>query len=194
MAVSTTLLSLNRIAQFAARFEMQEDGSVAYYHPDRATGGLPCTLEECEKLIDDYTRTYRDSMKWMIYWAIVSGITLGLLEASETWVTTRWVQYAIMLAPFPLVIYLWYQAGQKPLQLLGTRLHCSPPRSVESAFWSRVRALPASLFLYMSLPSGGLVYYAIEDGWEKVGISSLVIVGCNLLMTVVWLYARWIRK
>ncbi len=183
-------VSQNRIAQFAARFEMQADGSVVYYHPDRATGGLPCTLAEAEQLIQDYAKNYSRSRQWMTYWAIASGITLGILEASEVWTTTRWMQFLIILAPFPLLIYGGYQAGLAPLRLLGTRLHCSPPRSAESAFWHRVYALPGSLFIAMTLPSVGLLYYAMKDGWETLSLGSVLIIAVNTLMTCIWLYAR----
>jgi hypothetical protein len=131
----TSVVTHNRIAQFAARFEMQANGSVIYFHPDRATGGLPCTVAECEQLIQEFAQTHNRSLRWLMIWAIVSGITLGLLEASEIWVTTQWIQYLIILAPSPFTLYLWYESGQKPLRLLGSRLPCSPPRSVESAFW-----------------------------------------------------------
>lgn len=185
-----SLISQNRTAQFAARFEMQADGSVVYYHPDRATGGLPCTVAEAEQLIQDYAKKHSRSMQWMTYWAIASGVALGILEASEVWATTRWIQFLIILAPFPWVIYSWYQAGLAPLRLLRTRLHCSPPLRAESAFWYRVSALPASLFIAMLLPSGGLLYYAIADGWEKLSLSSVLIIAANTLMICVWLYAR----
>ena len=189
MSHSSTV-SQTRIAQFAARFEMQADGSVIYYHPDRATGGLPCTVAEAEQLIQDYAKNYSRSTQWMACWAIVSGMTLGILDASQVWLTTGWIQSFIILAPFPWVIYSWYRAGLAPLRLLGTRLHCSPPRSAENAFWHRVNALPASLIITMLLPSAGLMYYTIEGGWEKLNISYLLIIGSTLLMTGVWIYAR----
>ena len=185
-----SIVTQNRIAQFAARFEMQADGSVVYFHPDRATGGLPCALAEAEQLIQEYAQTYSRTLQWMMYWAIASGVALGLLDASEIWKTTRWMQFPIILAPLPFVLYLWYRAGQKPLKLLGDRLHSAPPRSAESAFWHRVYALPGSLFIAMLLPSGGLLYYGIRDGWEKLGLSSALIIAANVLMTCVWFYAR----
>jgi hypothetical protein len=190
---SFSIVSQNRIAQFAARFEMQTDGSVVYYHPDRATGGLPCTLAEAEQLIEDYAKTCSRSMQWLMYWAIASGIGLGLLDASEIFVTQRSIQYLIILAPFPLMIYSVYQAGLKPLRLLGMRLTCSPPRSSESAFWHRVAALPVGLIIGMLLPSAGLIYYAIDKGWQSLDISSLLIIVSTMLMTVLWLYAQFGR-
>lgn len=186
----TEIVRQNRIAQFAARFEMQQDGSVIYYHPDRARGGLPCTVAEAEQLIQDYAKNYSRSRYGMACWAIAAGMTLGILDANEVWLTSRWIQFLIILAPFPLLIYSWRRAGLAPLRLLGTRLHCSPPRSAENAFWHRVSALPGSLFLTMLLPTGGLLYYAIEDGWEKLSLSSALIIAANTLMSCVWLYAR----
>lgn len=188
-----SLITHNRIAQFAARFEMQPDGSVAYYHPDRKTGGLPCSLAECEQFIQAYAYTMEHTTKRTTYWVILSGITLGILEASGLLQLDEWMQYFIILVPLPVMFYAWHQAGLKPLRLLRTRIPCSPPRSIESAFWHRVAALPTSLFLAMLLPSGGLVYYSVT-GVQNLDISSLLIIGSNLLMTVLWLYARNSRK
>lgn len=192
--IHSELVSQNRIAQFVARFEIQADGSVIYYHPDRAYGGLPCTQAECEQLIQEYAANYVLSLRWMQYWAIVSGVMLGILEASGLWIPSRWLQFVIILAPTPIFLYSWYQAGQKPLQLLGGRLRCALPRTVESAFWQRVNALPVSLFVMMLLPSAGLLYYGIKDGWEKMETSSLLIIASNLTMTAIWLYAKFRRK
>lgn len=188
-----SLITHNRIAQFAARFEMQPDGSVAYYHPDRKTGGLPCSLAEGEQLIQAYAHTMEHTTKRTMYWVILSGISLGVLEATQWLPIDEWMQYFIMLVPLPILFYGWYQAGLKPLRLLRTRLPCSPPRSIESAFWNRIAALPTGLFLAMLLPSAGLVYYAMT-GVQSLDISSLLIIGTNLLMTVLWLYARNSRK
>ena len=187
-----SLVTHNRIAQFAARFEMQENGTVTYYHPDRQ--GLPCSLEEAQQLIDEFQQTTERTSKIMFYWVICSGIVLGLLDASNVLVLLRWQQYAVILAPFPFILYIWRRASLKPLDSLNGRLHCSPPRTVESAFWHRVSALPASLFIAMLLPSGGLLYYGMTDGWESLGISSVLIIASNLLMTGIWLYARYGRK
>jgi hypothetical protein len=192
--IHSELVSQNRIAQFAARFEIQANGSVIYYHPDRAYGGLPCTQAECEQLIQEYAANYVLSLRWMQYWAIVSGVMLGILEASGLWIPSRWLQFVIILVPTPIVFYSWYQAGQKPLQLLRGRLRCALPRTVESAFWQRVNALPASLFIMMLLPSAGLVYYGIEGGWEKIDASSLLIIASSITMTVIWLYAKFKRN
>lgn len=190
----TSIVTHNRIAQFTARFEMQADGSVIYYHPDRATGGLQCTLAECEQLIQEFAETQTRSLKQMMYWAIASGVVLGLLEASGVFVTARWIQYLIILAPFPFTLHTWHQAGQKPLRLLGTRLSCSPPRSAENAFWQRTAALPASLIVTMLLPSAGLMYYTIEGGWEHLNLGYLIIISSTLFMTGIWLYARYGRR
>lgn len=188
-----SLITHNRIAQFAARFEMQPNGSVAYYHPNRKIGGLPCSLAECEQLVQEYTQTMERVTKQSSYWAIVSGITLGILEANQVWVIDKWLQYVIFLMPLPVMLYRWHQAGLKPLHFLKNRLPCSAPRSIESAFWHRVAALPDSLIIMMLLPSAGLVYYSVT-GVKNLDISSLLIIGSNLLMTMLWLYARNGRK
>jgi len=188
-----SLITHNRIAQFAARFAMQPDGSVVYYHPDRKTGGLPCSLAEYEQLIQEYAHTMEYTTKRTTYWVILSGITLGVLEASEWLLIDKWMQYFIMLVPLPILFYGWYQAGLKPLRFLRTRIPCSPPRTIESAFWNRIAALPTGLFLAMLLPSAGLVYYAVT-GVKNLDLSSLLIIGTNLFMTVLWLYARNSRK
>jgi hypothetical protein len=184
-----SLLSHNRIAQFAARFETQADGTIVYYHSDRQTGGVRCTEAERDQLIAEFARTNTRSFQWMVYWAIISGIIIGLLEASETLILQRWVQYAVILAPFPVAVYAWYQASARPLQLLNGRLPYSQPRSRENAMLIRVAVLPPSLFVMMSLCSGGLLYYGFRDGWHTLTISSWLIIASNVLMIVVWLYA-----
>lgn len=189
-----SLITHNRIAQFAARFEMQANGSVVYFHPDRETGGLPCSVSECEQFIQDYAQTIQRTIKLSTYWAIFSGITIGLLDASKVLVLVDWMQYSIILAPLPCIVYAWRKASLKPLLTLRNRLHCAQPRSMESAFWNRVAALPASLFIAMLLPTSGLIYYAIIGKINILEISNLLIIGSNVLMTGIWLYARFIRK
>ena len=189
-----SLITHNRIAQFAARFEMQANGTVAYYHPDREHGGLPCSLEECQQMIAEFTQATERTSKIMFYWAIFSGIVLGILDASGVLVLLRWQQYAVILAPFPFMLYLWRRASLKPLDLLAGRLHCSPPRTIDSAFWHRVAALPASLFVAMLLPCVGLLYYGMTDGWGSLGMSSVLVIACNVFMTGLWLYARYGKK
>jgi hypothetical protein len=189
-----SLVSHNRIAQFAARFEMQPDGSVVYYHPDRATGGLPCVLAEAEQLIEDYAQSYTRSLQWMMYWAIASGLVLGILEASETLMLSRWMQYLIILIPLPLTIYTGYQAGLQPLRVLGHRLPCAPPRSLESAFWQRVTALPASFFVMMLFINAGLAYHTFKNGLINLDMGNLFIISSSLVMIVTWGYGRYIRR
>lgn len=77
---------------------------------------------------------------------------------------------------------------------LRNRLHCAQPRGMESAFWNRVAALTASLFIVMLLPTGGLIYYAFIGEIDILETSNLLIIGGNVLMTWIWLYARVIRK
>ncbi len=183
------LVTHNRIAQFAARFEMPSDDSVVYYHPNGFVGGLPCTLEEAQELIDTYAYRYESVVRWMMYWAIATGLLLGSLSASGVWETTHGVEMVILLFPAPWFIYRTYRDGQKPLVLLGTRLPCSPPRSSPRAFWHRVRALPVGLIVTMLLPTGGLIYYGLFEDFQ-FDIGTTLIVVANLTMSVIWMFAR----
>jgi len=189
-----SLVTHTRIAQFADRFEMRANGSVVYYHPDPETCGLPCSLTECEQLIQEYTQTINRTTRLLTYWVIVSAFILAILEASELLVIANWMKGLIFVVPLPCLFYAWNQASLKPLYLLGKRLPCSPPRSIESAYWHRVAALPASLFIIMMLCSGGLVYYAIVGGLENLNISYLILIASNVLLTGLWLYARYDKK
>lgn len=181
------LVSDNRAAQFVARFQEREDGSFLYFHPRGQMGGLPCSRAEAQSLIEEYVQGDHLSLRGVMYWAIASGIVLGLLEASGTLLLPRWGQYAIFLLPFPLMVRSWYHAGQRPLQLLGGRIPAAPPRSATSARHHRLAAFPPSFIIIMLLPPTVLCYYAAQSGWDIV---SALVVACNLLMAVAWLLAR----
>ncbi|MDD5057704.1 MAG: hypothetical protein PHQ60_07510 [Sideroxydans sp.] len=187
MALEHLIVASNRAAQFAARFEAQDDGSFIYFHPNGHGGGLPCSRAEMELLIGEFASSERYSMRGAVYWVIGAGIALGLLEASGTLVLPRWAQYAIFLAPFLLTLQVWHHASQRPLQLLGGRIPAAPPRTAPVARHVRLAALPAGVVALMLLPAAGLTYYATQTGWEIV---QSLIVASNLLIATAWLLAR----
>ncbi|MDD2720163.1 MAG: hypothetical protein PHH47_02495 [Gallionella sp.] len=186
MAISLSGINDNRIAQFAARFELQEDGSCLYFHPG-GHGGLPCSESEANAMIAEFSATQNRSMRSGIYWAIGCGLVLGLLEASQTLVFDRWMQYALILMPFPYILLAWRQASLQPLRHLEGRFPAAPPRSGTEARNSRLAALPPGLFVSMLACDALLAWYAMDTGWET---DSALIVGATLLMASAWLLAR----
>lgn len=184
------LITNNRIAQFAARFEVQPDGDVVYYHPSGHYGGLPCSLAEAEQLIRHYAVAQSRSMRWMLWWAICAGLALGLLDASGLWHTTQLEQMAIILAPMPLLFQSWYRASRAPLVLMRDRREASPPRSTIHAFWVRTQALPLGLFLALWAINGLLIYYYFRDHTPvTAGTAFSVLSAC--LLTVLKLVATF---
>ncbi|MDD5612870.1 MAG: hypothetical protein PHF75_07495 [Gallionella sp.] len=184
------MLFNNHITQFAARFELQADGSFVYHHPDRLLGGVLCSREEVEQLIRNLADVYARSLRLTLYWAIGSGIVIGLLEASHTLMLAKWAQYGIILAPVPYAILACYRADQQPLHLLEGRVPITPPRTRSSAFWIRVAALPAGLIILTLLTVAGQAYYTQKEGWEHPDLVRLFIMFFNILFAIIWLYAR----
>lgn len=187
--MSLSLVNQNRIAQFAARFEVQPDGMILYYHPGRHSGGIRCTQAECADMIQAFANTQTRSSRWMLGWVIVAGFALGILEAAGGWSTSRLEQIAILLAPFPLLLQIWYHASRRPLQILHDRPAWGPPRTVESAFWGRVRALPASFFALLWFPNLLLLYYHFF-GKDALDATSMATIGAAALLTLLKLYAH----
>ena len=190
MSLELSLSTATRLAQFSARFETQADGSLVYFHPD-GRAGLPCTQAEAAQLITEFAESQRQSARRLMYWVIATGAVIGVLEASGTLSLDRWAQYSIFLMPLLFMLQDWRRAHLSPLRLLEGRIPVAAPRTVWSATKSRLAALPVSLIAMMLLPSAGLVYYAIETGWE---INNALIVGSNLLLAVAWLFARWRKR
>lgn len=190
MSIETSLVTQNRLAQFAARFEVREDGTLVYFHPD-GREGLPCTQAEAAQLIVEFEQTHQRSLRGVVFWVIACGLILGVLEASGVAILPRWGQYAIFLAPFPFVWREWYHAKLRPLLFLEGRVPVAPPRTVSRARHTRFAALPASLMVTMLLPAAGLTYYAAQTGWE---VSHALIVGSNLFLAAAWVMARWTRS
>lgn len=191
MAVMLSGVNENRIAQFEARFELQDDGSYLYFHPNDPQGGLPCTADEAARLIGEFANTQFVSVRSMMYWAIGCGAVLGLLEASNTLVLSRWIQYALILAPFPYTLLAWHRASQNPLRFLEGRAPVAPPHSATTARLVRLAALPASLMFTMLGLDAILTYYAAQTGWE---LDSALIVASGLLMSAAWVLARRERR
>lgn len=190
MSFALSLSIQTRLNQFAARFEAQDDGSWVYFHPD-GRAGLPCTQVERAQLLTEFAESHHHSTHRLVYWVIASGVVIGVLEASGVLVLDRWAQYSIFLLPLLFTLQDWRRAHLSPLRLLEGRMPAALPRTASNATQSRIAALPVSLIAMMLLPAAGLVYYAMETGWE---VSSALIVGSNLLLAVVWLIARWRRR
>ena len=190
MSLELSLSTATRLAQFAARFEAQDDGSLIYFHPD-GRAGLPCTRAEAAQLLAEFAESHRQSVHRLVYWVIASGVVIGVLEASGTLVLPRWAQYSIFLMPLLFTLLDWRRAHLSPLRLLEGRIPVAAPRTIVNAAQSRIAALPASLIAMMLLPAAGLVYDAMETSWE---IDNALIVGSNLLLAAVWLIARWKKR
>lgn len=188
--MSIELVTTTRLAQFAARFEAQADGALIYFHPD-GRAGLPCTQAEAAQFIAEFAESHHQSARRLVYWVIATGLVIGVLEASGTLVLARWAQYSIFLLPVLFTLHDWRRANLSPLRLLEGRIPVAAPRTAARATQSRLAALPVSLIVMMLLPAAGLVYYAMQTGWE---ISHALIVGCDLLLAVAWLLARWRRR
>lgn len=190
MSIETSLVTQNRLAQFAARFEAREDGSLIYFHPD-GREGLPCTQAEAAQLIVEFEQTHQRSLRGVVFWVIASGLILGVLEASGMAIVPRWGQYAIFLMPLLVVWREWHHANLRPALFLEGRVAVSPPRTVARARFARLAALPASLIVTMLLPAAGLTYYAAQTGWE---VSNALIVGSSLLLAGAWVRARGTQR
>lgn len=190
--MSFSLVSQNRIAQFAARFEVQADGMVLYYHPGRHSGGIRCTQEECAGMIQAFADTQMRSSRWMLIWVIGAGVLLGILDAGGWWSTDRPEQAAILLAPLPFILQIWYRASRRPLQVLRDRPAWGPPRTVESAFWGRMAAFPIRFFAILWLPNLLLLYYHFS-GQHPLDATATATTGVAAILTLLKLYAHYRR-
>jgi hypothetical protein len=186
MSLELSLSTATRLAQFAARFEAQADGSWVYFHPD-GRAGLPCTQVEAGQLIAEFAESQRQSVHRLVYWVIASGVVIGVLEASGTLVLPRWAQYAIFLMPFLFVLQDRHDAYLRPLRYLEGRMPAAPSHTASRARRIRIAALPASLIAAMLLPAVGLTYYAAQTGWT---MDNALIVSSNLLLAMAWVIAR----
>jgi hypothetical protein len=88
MSIETSLVTQNRLAQFAASFEAREDGTWVYFHPD-GRAGLPCTRGDAAQLRAEFEQTHHRSIRGIVFWAIGGGLILGVLEASGVAILPR---------------------------------------------------------------------------------------------------------
>lgn len=168
----------NRIAQFAARFEPVGDGYA--WHGDARQGGLPVSAAERAQMIADYARVQRRTFRFMGLWAILSGVALGVLDASSVLMLARWQQMAVVLAPAPLVLALLWRAERAPMAMLGTRMPITPPRPRMRAMAVRLAALPLGISVSM-IGIGALLIVqlwrrdemATTPGYALIGLGSI---------------------
>ncbi len=184
--MSLSLTTQTRLAQFTARFIAQPDGSYIYFHPD-GREGLPCSATEAAQLLAEFANAHHDTMRYWVYWVLVSGAVMGGLEASGVLRLPTWAQWTIFLMPLLFIVRAWHHAQQRPLHYLQGRIPVAT-RTSSHAVQSRIAALPAHLIAMLLFPAAGLTYYALTTGWV---ISNALIVGSNILLAVAWLIARW---
>lgn len=187
------MIAENRKAQLLARFEPH--GEALVYHHDPGTGGLPCSVAERDRLLADISAIYRRTQRWMTAWVLLSALGLAAMSLTGRLELEGWQQALVFLAPLPLAMQQWFEAGRLPWQRLGRRTPLTPPRGQVDSFWSRVAALPLSLAFAMLAVSGLLAWQLLSDGWQAAKDAAYVLpMIVPPLFSVLIFHAKWKRR
>ena len=176
----------NRIAQFAARFELCGKDGWAYHH-DRATGGLPVSDEERAALLEGHVRALRLAVRVMYGWLAVAVIGLLIVYIRTGRDVPFWQEALVFLLPFPWAIWHVARAERAPFDLAGRRVPVTRPRTAAEGIRSRVAAFPASVPVMMIGVGALLLVQLVRlDQWRESPLE--VALGIGVIVFGAWIF------
>lgn len=182
-------ISDNRVAQFAALFEVHGDGYV--YYGDNKLGGLPLSAQERDHYVTHFANVLRTGNRVMFSWIVCAAIGVVIAEEGYGWHTQDWQRYLVFLLPMPWLLWTWWRSQRIVLDEIGRRIPITPPRTIKAGLISRVAAFPWGLPSLMIGIGALLLVQQWRYGFSSRGVGSELI-GISSILFGMWIL--WIKR